>query len=65
VAGNINILEIKGCHKTGLHSKLTNKLHGSIYLETITSLICRLFGESSYQNRPILVNPGLKSSINK
>ena len=65
MAGNIKILEIKGCHKSGSQSKLANKLHGSIYLETITSLICKLFGESSYQNCPILVNPGLKPSINK
>ena len=27
MAGNIKILEIKGCHKSGSHSKLTNKLH--------------------------------------
>ena len=65
MAGNIKILETKGCHKSGSHSKLTNKLHGSMYLETITSLIWRLFGESSYQNCPILVNSGLKPSINK
>ncbi|MFL2813426.1 MAG: hypothetical protein ACJ0BU_01545 [Candidatus Puniceispirillales bacterium] len=65
VAGINNILDIKGCHKSGSHSKPTNKLHGSIYLETITSLIWRLFGESSYQNCPILVNSGPKPSINR
>ena len=65
VAGKIKILEIKGCHNSGLQPRFRNKLQGSIYLETITSNIWRLLGDSSYQKRPILVNLGPNPFNNK
>ena len=39
VEGIIKIEDTKGCHKKGLQFKLTNWLQGSIYLDTIASLI--------------------------
>tara|TARA_A100001011_G_C14306495_1_gene843424 strand:- start:1822 stop:2001 length:180 start_codon:yes stop_codon:yes gene_type:complete len=56
VEGRSRILEIIGCHKKGLHPKKTNKLHGSIYLETTASLNCIVLGEIANQNSPIFEN---------
>ena len=54
VAGKSKILEMMGCHKKGPQFNWLKLLQGSMYLETITSDICKLVGDSLYQNSPIV-----------
>ena len=50
------MVEIIGCHKKGLQFNFRNRLQGSMYLETIASEICKLFGDNLNQNSPTLEN---------
>ena len=54
-AGKIKNVDIIGCHTKPEQLKISKDEHGSIYLLTIASAICRLLGSYLYQICPICV----------
>ena len=54
-AGNIKKVDIIGCQTKPEQFKISKDEHGSTYLLTITSAICKLLGAYLYQICPICV----------
>ena len=63
-AGKIKKVDIIGCQTKPEQFKISKDEHGSIYLLTIVSEICKLLGEYLYHNCPICVYPRLPSKCN-
>ena len=64
-AGRIKKVDIIGCQTKPEQFKISNDEHGSTYLLTIASAICRLLGAYLYHICPIWVYPTLPSICNK
>ena len=60
-AGKIKKVDIIGCQTKPEQSRISKDEHGSTYLLTIASAICKLLGAYLYQICPIWLYPRLPS----